>query len=177
MNNMSNLLENLLQSKGVLLADGATGSNLFQMGLQTGEAAELCNSDYPERIAAHYRSFVDAGSDVILSNTFGGSRYRLQQHQAADCVAQLNIAAVELLKQEIEQSEREIVYDGTVETMAEYARMAMDAGATQHWGYCTIAGQAVGCRWLSVANTRTTMFTQALVVLPDRHYRTCSGSC
>ncbi len=111
---MSNLLEKLIQSKGVLLADGATGSNLFRMGLQTGDAPELWNSDYPERIAAHYRSFVEAGSDIILSNTFGGSRYRLQQHQAADRVAELNIAAVELLKQEIVQSGREIVAAGSI---------------------------------------------------------------
>lgn len=111
---MSNLLQTLIQRKHVLLADGATGSNLFQMGLQTGEAPELWNCDHPDRIAAHYRSFVEAGSDIILSNTFGGTRYRLKLHQAESRVAELNIEAVRLLKQEIEKSGREIVAAGSI---------------------------------------------------------------
>ena len=73
----SNLLQDLLAERGVLLADGATGTNLFAMGLETGDAPELWNVDHPDRIAANYQSFVDAGSDIILTNTFGGTRYRL----------------------------------------------------------------------------------------------------
>ena len=52
------------------------------MGLQSGDAPELWNVDYPERVAQHYQSFVDAGSDLILTNTFGGTRYRLMLHKA-----------------------------------------------------------------------------------------------
>lgn len=54
----SNLFLRMLAEKRFLLADGATGTNLFSMGLMTGDAPELWNTEYPERIAAHYRSFV-----------------------------------------------------------------------------------------------------------------------
>ena len=64
---MSTLLKDLLDEKGVLLADGATGSNLFGMGLQTGDSPELWNTYHPDRIAQHYRNFVEAGSDIILT--------------------------------------------------------------------------------------------------------------
>ena len=53
-------------------------TNLFTMGLQTGDAPELWNVEYPERVARHYKSFIDAGSDIILTNSFGGSSYRLK---------------------------------------------------------------------------------------------------
>ena len=79
---MTNLFEKMLNEKDVLLADGATGTSFFGMGLQSGDAPELWNIDYPERVAQHYQSFVDAGSDLILTNTFGGTRYRLMLHKA-----------------------------------------------------------------------------------------------
>ncbi len=111
---MSNLLEKLIAEKGILLADGATGSNLFDMGLKTGEAPELWNTAHPDRISRHYRSFVEAGSDIILTNTFGGTRDRLKLHQAEGRVAELNINAVYLLQSEIEKSGREIVIAGSM---------------------------------------------------------------
>ena len=91
---MSNIFEKLLSEKRTLLADGATGTNLFAMGLQSGDAPEIWNTDQPEKIASHYRSFIEAGSDIVLTNSFGGTRYRLKLHNAQDRVAELNIAAV-----------------------------------------------------------------------------------
>lgn len=111
---MSNLFLRLLKEKAFLLADGATGTNLFGMGLQTGDAPELWNSEFPERIAAHYRSFVEAGSDIILTNTFGGNRRRLALHHAEDRVHELNVAAVNILKSEVEKAGREIVIAGSM---------------------------------------------------------------
>lgn len=111
---MSNLLSILLAEKGVLLADGATGSNLFEMGLQTGDAPELWNTEHPDRISAHYRSFVEAGSDLILTNTFGGTHYRLKLHRAADRVTELNQQGALLLKEEIIKSGRQIVIAGSM---------------------------------------------------------------
>lgn len=110
----SNLFLRMLAEKRFLLADGATGTNLFSMGLMTGDAPELWNTEYPERIAAHYRSFVDAGSDIILTNTFGGNRRRLVLHQAQDRVHELNMAAVRILKAEIAKAGREIVIGGSI---------------------------------------------------------------
>ena len=94
----TNALQKALAEKGYLLADGATGTNLFTMGLQTGDAPELWNVDYPERIQAHYQSFVDAGSDIVLSNTFGGTHFRLALHNAQDRVAELNAAGVRIAR-------------------------------------------------------------------------------
>ena len=111
---MTKLFEKLLSEKQTLLADGATGTNLFEMGLQSGDAPELWNIDEPDKIAAHYRSFIDAGSDIVLTNTFGGTRYRLKLHKAEDRVSELNIAAVEILKAEIKSSGREVVIAGSI---------------------------------------------------------------
>ncbi|MFZ1386525.1 MAG: betaine--homocysteine S-methyltransferase [Thiolinea sp.] len=110
----SNLFLRMLAEKRFLLADGATGTNLFQMGLMTGDAPELWNTEYPERIAAHYRTFVEAGSDIILTNTFGGNSRRLVLHQAQDRVQELNTAAVKILKEEIAKSGRDIVVGGSM---------------------------------------------------------------
>ena len=111
---MSTLLKDLLDEKGVLLADGATGSNLFGMGLQTGDSPELWNTEFPERIAEHYRNFVEAGSDIILTNTFGGTHFRMNLHGAGARVEELNVNAVKLLKAEIEKSGRKIVCAGSM---------------------------------------------------------------
>lgn len=111
---MMNQFEKLLSTKPYLLADGATGTNLFKAGLQTGDAPELWNVDEADKIRAHYQAFADAGSDIILSNTFGGTHYRLKLHKAQDRVDELNIAAVELLKQVVESTERPIAIAGSI---------------------------------------------------------------
>lgn len=111
---MANTFERLLAEKPYLLADGATGTNLFHLGLQTGDAPELWNTDHPDRIQTHYRSFVEAGSDVILTNTFGGNAYRLKLHQAEQRVRELNVAAVQLLREEIEKSGKDIAIAGSM---------------------------------------------------------------
>ena len=82
-----NRFEKLLSEKSTLLTDGATGTSFFAMGLQSGDAPELWNIDYPERVSRHYQAFIDAGSDLILTNSFGGTRYRLQLHKAEYRVA------------------------------------------------------------------------------------------
>ena len=111
---MTNLFERLLDQKHTLLADGATGTNLFDMGLQSGDAPELWNIDEADKVAAHYRGFIDAGSDIVLTNTFGGTRYRLKLHNAQDRVAELNIAAAEILKTEIHRCGREVIIAGSI---------------------------------------------------------------
>ena len=80
-------LADLLAQKGVLLADGATGTNLFEMGLMSGDPPEMWNLDHPERIRALHQSFVDAGADIILTNSFGGNRRRLALHKLDGRVA------------------------------------------------------------------------------------------
>ena len=109
-----NRFEKLLSEKSTLLTDGATGTSFFAMGLQSGDAPELWNVDYPERVTRHYQAFVDAGSDLILTNSFGGTRYRLQLHKAEHRVAELNIAAAALLREVASKSDREIIVAGSI---------------------------------------------------------------
>lgn len=109
-----NRFEQLLQTRGTLLADGATGTNFFAMGLQSGDAPELWNVDFPERVAAHYQSFIDAGSDLVLTNSFGGTRYRLKLHQADQRVNELNVAAARILREVVDAGEREVVVAGSI---------------------------------------------------------------
>src|SRR6478752_3418291 len=80
-------LAELLAARGVLLADGATGTNYFAAGLDAGEAPELWNVDHPDRVQDLHRRFVDAGADIVLTNTFGCNRHRLALHGAEALVA------------------------------------------------------------------------------------------
>lgn len=107
-------LEDLLARKGALLADGATGTNLFDMGLVSGDAPELWNTDEPAKIRALHQSFVDAGSDIILTNTFGCNRHRLKLHSAEGRVRELNVAAVKLAQEVAETVEREVLIGGSI---------------------------------------------------------------
>lgn len=112
--NTDNLLSRLLSEKGVLLADGATGTNLFEMGLTSGEAPELWNETAPEKIISLHRQFVDAGADIILTNSFGGTRNRLKLHHAQDRVNQLNRLAGELAREAARDAGRPVVIAGSV---------------------------------------------------------------
>lgn len=111
---MSDVLQELLDSRPWLLADGATGTNLFSRGLQSGDAPELWNSDYPDRVLSHYESFIEAGADIVLTNSFGGTRYRLALHKAQDRVYELNSKAAQILRQAVDQSGRTIVVAGSM---------------------------------------------------------------
>ena len=75
-------LSRLLSTRDWLMADGATGTNLFNMGLESGEPPEFWNVDKPDNIRKLYAGAVDAGSDIFLTNTFGGNASRLRLHQA-----------------------------------------------------------------------------------------------
>ena len=111
---MKNRFLDRLEKSDVLLADGATGTNLFSMGLEAGAAPELWNVDDPDKIRALHRGFVEAGSDIILTNSFGGTRQRLKLHQADDRVYELNKKAAEIAREIADGSGREIVVAGSV---------------------------------------------------------------
>jgi 5-methyltetrahydrofolate--homocysteine methyltransferase len=109
-----NLLATLLSENEALLADGATGTNLFAMGLQSGDAPELWNTDAPEKITALYQGSVDAGSDLFLTNSFGGTAARLKLHDAQGRVGELNRVAAELARNVADKSARKIAVAGSV---------------------------------------------------------------
>ncbi|MDV6226618.1 betaine--homocysteine S-methyltransferase [Nitratireductor aquimarinus] len=109
-----NPIDALIAEKGVLLADGATGTNLFAMGLESGDAPELWNEDAPEKIEALHQGFIDAGADIILTNSFGGTRHRLKLHNAQDRVFELNRKAAEIACRVAEQAGRRVIVAGSV---------------------------------------------------------------
>ncbi|WP_171180225.1 betaine--homocysteine S-methyltransferase [Ruegeria sp. HKCCD8929] len=111
---MTNAFASMLDSHDVILADGATGTNLFQMGLQSGDAPELWNTDEPDKIIALYRGSVDAGSDLFLTNTFGGTAARLKLHDAQDRVRELNQAGAELGRAVADKAGRKVIVAGSV---------------------------------------------------------------
>ncbi|MDX8459731.1 betaine--homocysteine S-methyltransferase [Mesorhizobium humile] len=110
----TNPIDALLAEKGVLLADGATGTNLFAMGLEAGEAPELLNEISPETIANLHQNFVDAGADIILTNSFGGTRHRLKLHHAQDRVHELNKRAAEIARSVADKAGRKVIVAGSV---------------------------------------------------------------
>jgi len=109
-------LAELLDKRPWLLADGATGTNLFDMGLQSGDAPELWNIDpaHSGKISTLHRKFIEAGSDIILTNSFGGSAYRLKLHKLEDRVFEINKIAGELARAEADAVERPVVVGGSI---------------------------------------------------------------
>ncbi len=104
---MSNRFLDLLASRPFLMLDGATGTNLFQMGLMTGDAPEMWNFEQPEKIEQLHQSCVDAGSDIFLTNSFGGTRYRLKLHNAQDRVHEINREAARIARRVADKAAKE----------------------------------------------------------------------
>ena len=148
----TNPIDALLAEKGVLLADGATGTNLFAMGLEAGEAPELLNETAPDTIATLHRNFVDAGADIILTNSFGGTRHRLKLHHAQDRVRALNKRAAEIARSVADKAGRKVIvagsvgptgellvplgamtYDDAVDAFAEQIEVLKEGGAEVAW--------------------------------------------
>ena len=103
-----------LNSRPWLLADGATGTNYFQMGLVSGDAPEIWNFEFPDRVRSLHRQFIEAGADIILTNTFGGNRYRLKLHNAQDQVREINIAAAKNARAEADAAGRPVYVGGSI---------------------------------------------------------------
>ncbi len=111
---MSTLFTDLLAQNGTLLADGATGTTLFNMGLMSGDAPELWNTEQPKKILTLYQGAVDAGSDLFLTNSFGGNAARLKLHGAQKRVHELNRVSAELGREVADKAARKVIVAGSV---------------------------------------------------------------
>ncbi len=111
---MTNPLSRMLASREWILADGATGTNLFNMGLESGEPPEMWNDEHPERITKLYQMAVDAGSDLFLTNSFGGNAARLKLHGAQKRARELSRISAELGREVADKTDREIIVAGSV---------------------------------------------------------------
>ena len=107
-------LSRLLATRDWLMADGATGTNLFNMGLSAGEPPELWNTDRPDDIRTLYGNAVAAGSDIFLTNTFGGNAARLKLHDAQGRVRELNRVGAALGREIADRAGRPVVVAGSV---------------------------------------------------------------
>ncbi len=111
---MRTSLDALLALDRPLLADGATGTNFFGMGLGPGEAPEMWNVEYPERVSALHGAFVAAGADIILTNTFGCNRHRLKLHGAADRAYEIARRAAEIASVVAATAHRPVLVAGSI---------------------------------------------------------------
>ncbi|MBB6485081.1 betaine--homocysteine S-methyltransferase [Rhizobium lusitanum] len=110
----ANPLAALLAEKGVLLADGAMGTSLFALGLEPGQAPELWNERHPELVVKLHRDFIQAGADIILTNSFGGTHHRLKLHHAQERVHGINKIAAEIARSVADEADRTIIVAGSV---------------------------------------------------------------
>jgi 5-methyltetrahydrofolate--homocysteine methyltransferase len=142
----------LLDEDGPILADGAMGTMLFSAGLQFGDPPEVWNLAHPDVIRRIQRGYLQAGSRILLTNTFGGNRARLRLSGHGDRVDELNRTAAILLRAEVDAAggdalvagdigpSGEIVaplgtleYDEAVDIFAEQARSLVAGGVDVIW--------------------------------------------
>ncbi len=107
-------LQQLLDSHPAVVLDGAMGTVLFAAGLQSGAPPEEWNVSHPERIRAVHRGYIRAGSDIVLTNSFGGNRYRLKLHNLQDRVYELNRAAAHIARGEADAAGRLVLVAGSM---------------------------------------------------------------
>jgi 5-methyltetrahydrofolate--homocysteine methyltransferase len=111
---MTDPLTRLLRERDTLLADGATGTNLFALGLANGASGELWNVEHPDRVRQVHQGFVDAGSDIILTNTFGANVFRFALHKLQSRVRELNMAGAALAREIADKAGRTVVVAGSM---------------------------------------------------------------
>ncbi|WP_272006324.1 betaine--homocysteine S-methyltransferase [Roseovarius sp. ZX-A-9] len=111
---MTNALSRMLATRDWVLADGATGTNLFNMGLESGDPPEMWNDKHPDRILKLYQMAVDAGSDLFLTNSFGGNAARLKLHGAQKRARELSRISAELGREVADKTDRDIIVAGSV---------------------------------------------------------------
>ena len=111
---MTDALTSLLRSRDWLLADGATGTTLFNMGLESGDAPEFWNETETDKVRALYRGAVVAGSDIFLTNTFGGNAARLKLHGAEARAGELSRMGAEIARDIADAAGRPVVVAGSM---------------------------------------------------------------
>jgi len=145
-------LSQLIAARGVLLADGATGTNYFDMGLESGEPPEAWLTEHPERVERLHAEFIAAGSDIVLTNSFGANAFRLKLHGLQDRTRELNRLAATIARRAADRAGRDVIVagsmgptgelftplgaltmDAAVDAFAEQARGLAQGGADVAW--------------------------------------------
>ena len=110
----SDPISRALDERGWLLADGATGTNLFNMGLTSGEAPELWNENHPDRVRALYQGAVNVGVDMFLTNSFGSNAARLRLHGAQSRAWEISRISAEIAREVAGRSGRNVIVAGSM---------------------------------------------------------------
>lgn len=111
---MDSKFEQKINSCEWLLTDGATGTNLFDIGLMSGDAPELWNEKYPEKITKLHKDTVEAGSDLFLTNSFGGNALRLKLHNCGNRAFDLSKMSAEIGRDVADAYGRTVFVAGSV---------------------------------------------------------------
>ncbi len=109
-----NKLEQLLAEKQTLILDGAMGTMLFAAGLESGNSPEEWNVTHPDRVRSVHQAYVDAGSDIILTNSFGGTGFRLKLHNFQDRAVEFNRAAAQAAREVADAADRTVLVAGSM---------------------------------------------------------------
>lgn len=104
----------LLAAGQPIIADGGMGTMLIARGLPRGTAPELWNVERPDDVRAIHRAYVQAGAQIILTNSFGGNRLRLGMHGLAERAAELNRTAARLARAEADAVPQPVIVAGSI---------------------------------------------------------------
>lgn len=107
-------LEEMVAQRGHLVVDGAMGTEMFARGLAAGDAPERMNLDVPHKVQEVHQAYVDAGSDIFLTNSFGGTRHRLALHKLDDRIVEVNEAAADNGRAVADAAARTVLVAGSV---------------------------------------------------------------
>jgi 5-methyltetrahydrofolate--homocysteine methyltransferase len=111
---MRTTLQDLLASEGPVIADGGMGTMLIALGLEHGAAPEVWNVERPDDVRRVHRGYIEAGAQIILTNSFGGNRLHLGMHGLSERAAELNVAAARLARAEADAAERPVAVGGSM---------------------------------------------------------------
>lgn len=109
-----NKLNTLLQEGKPILLDGAMGTMLMEAGLESGDSPEEWNVLNPDAVRRIHREYIQAGSRIILTNTFGGTSVRMETHRLGDRVIELNKKAAENARAEADEAPHPVLVAGSM---------------------------------------------------------------
>lgn len=95
----------------VLVSDGAMGTQLMAAGLESGNCGEMWNVEHPERVLEIQRRYVEAGSNCLITNTFGGNGLMLKRHGHFDALYEINYQAAKVARQAFGDKEGYVLGD------------------------------------------------------------------
>jgi len=190
---MKTSLHDLLASNRAVVADGAMGTMLFALGLANGESPELWNVEQAEKVRSVHRAYIEAGAQIVLTNTFGCNRVRLGMHGLEERAAEFNVAGARNARAEADAAAAPVVvggsmgptgsmlmpygtleFDEAVDAFAEQAQALIEGGVDVLWietmsDLEEVRAAVEGCRRADPAFPLVTTMTF------DSHGRTMMG--